>query len=48
MKKKDLVFDQSKAIISKVAQIKILIKKAVITAKKVEGSTTRNDRKLVK
>lgn len=38
MKEKDLVFDQSKVIISKVAQIKIVVKKAVM-AKRVEGST---------
>lgn len=38
MKKKDLVFDQSKVIISKVAQTKIVVKK-VVMAKRVEGST---------
>lgn len=48
MKKKDLVFDNSKVISSKAVQIKIVVKKAVIMAKTVEGNTTtKTVRKIV-
>jgi len=40
MKKKDLVFDQSKVIIREVAQVKRVVKKAVIMAKRVERNNT--------
>lgn len=48
MNKKDLVFDQSKVIVSKVAQVKIVVKRQLSWLKEWrEALLLRNDRKMV-